>query len=321
MRKFLVLSSLFTLLLYPETFHSIQIDGENDFSPDEAVVIDDANDSYWSSQNELDTLFLTWNAETLFIGCSYTLNNNALLIFLDTETGGIDNANGLDWYPRDVRFSGAKPDFLVALWNCDLSLGGVRKLGENTSPVSYRGINSGSPGEKNFLEVAIPFELLGNPQKISLTALICGGDYAGAGDVMPDDPSVRGSGNAIINIFREITIDGDGDGVPDSLIAPVDVSKTEEYKVSFPEFKSVYIRPDIAQTGPVTIHVELTDTATLTVALFTEEGRFLKNVIEGVRTDFIEYSWDIHDLDKGIYILKFYTSENRGMLKKAFVRY
>ncbi len=320
MRKY---SILISLLFIASTYHSIDVDGVNDFSADERIINDSYHDSYWGSQNELKNLFLTWTAETLFIGCEYTLNNNALLIFLDTEDGGISNANGLNWYPRDVQFSGALPDYLIALWNCDLSLGGVRKLnsdGITTTPVSFLGYNSGVPGNENFLEIGIPFSSIGNPEKLMITALICDGDHSPAADGMPDDNSIRGTGSAIINIFREITIDSNGDGLPDDSVKPADIAKNVEFSVSFPSFIKTELSPDIAKEGPVHISVEISDSTSLSILLFDKQGKFIKTIAEVEKTKRFEYNWNISDLSEGIYILKFIAGTKKDIRKMAFVR-
>lgn len=115
------------------TYHTIAIDGRTaDFSPDELVVNDPIGDSFWNvPPNEIDNLYLTWDSLNLYVGCDYVVSGNALVIYLDADADqglGILNADRLDWYPRDFRFRGARPEFLIALWDANYSSGGVRKI-------------------------------------------------------------------------------------------------------------------------------------------------------------------------------------------------
>uniref|UniRef100_A0A7C4U789 T9SS type A sorting domain-containing protein n=1 Tax=candidate division WOR-3 bacterium TaxID=2052148 RepID=A0A7C4U789_UNCW3 len=307
-------------LLLSLTYHSIIIDGANDFNSDEIFVQDRNNDSYWGKDNELDTLYLTWDRNNLYIGCVYSLNNNAILIFLDTGEGGIDNANLLDWYPRDVRFSGAKPDYLIALWNGNLSLGGVRKLSKPTIPLSYQGENKAISNGKYFLEVSIPFSSIGKPKILRITSLICGGDYSTSCDAMPDDKSIRGEGSVIINTFREINIDSDDDNEPDSSVSVNNAAKDVSYEVIFPSFNLVKLEPEVCRGNDVEITISLTEKSSVNVSLFNENGRFLKNLFYIQDVKDTTFYWDVKGIDEGVYIIKFTTSDNSSIIKKAFVR-
>jgi hypothetical protein len=94
-------------------------DGRIHFTPadwdnDEVAVPDSPSDSKWGG-NEIDSVLVTWDADSLYVGYIYVVSNNAMIVLIDAGTGVDSGVNNLDWYPRN--FGSQRQAEVIAGWN------------------------------------------------------------------------------------------------------------------------------------------------------------------------------------------------------------
>ncbi|HSG27439.1 MAG TPA: invasin domain 3-containing protein, partial [Candidatus Krumholzibacterium sp.] len=199
-----------------------------DWDSDDLVVDDPLGDTTWGP-NDVDDLWVTWDADNLYIGLRYQVSNNAMLVLLDTRDGvGASDINGIDWYARNFNFpDSVRADIIIAGW--DGGPPGVRRIIDNSQTEDLTpSCTIANQTKTDFfreMEVAIPWDVLylGDPgavdpgAKIRAVALIAGGDNWNGPDSAPDNPGMNGAGTAttLINYYTE-RIDADGDGAPDT---------------------------------------------------------------------------------------------------------
>lgn len=337
------MSTLLALLILVSTttYHTIQVDGNlQDWTSDELVIPDAPNDCAVTG-NEIYGIYMTWDANYLYVGASYKLQNKALLILLDRGIGkGVHDINNLNWYPRNFQFFGMNADIIIALWNADLGTGGVREItGEiinnrmNTRP--FPGVlvqNRAVSGDSGGIEVALPFSSLfpdGIPEgaKIKAVSVIAGSDNEGGVESAPDNPWVRPFQASAIRRIVEIILDSNTDGVPDENVRPVEVTDT-----LFTEEKILKIsRFDLSQRSAkigeiINIELSVTDYTSLDVAVYTERGELVKRFsMQNAEPDRIySFAWDLKNLSstyvpQGMYIIVIKAGEYVREKKAVFV--
>jgi len=321
---FLLFQFLCFSFSWAETPHTITIDGIIDFSRDELIVDDSSTDSFWGSYNEIDNLYLTWDANFLYLGGDYVVSNNAFILFLDLGLGSGDrDVNNLDWYPRDFQFSGAEAEFILALWDANIFTGGVRKItGDGTTEeVSVLISNSASHDNKGSIEAGISWENIFGMGKgrvkqgsiLKLVAVIAGGDHSGGSDSAPDNEGVRGGGSTRLRTFFQISIDSDNDGWPDLKVKPSSAGMVVTSPKIVQRFREFSLTPRVfsPKKEELKLFFITSDDGEATIKIFDEEGKFIRNL--GVRLrisggDKIELNWDGKDergrpCRAGIYII------------------
>ncbi|MBN1503599.1 MAG: hypothetical protein JW952_00880 [Candidatus Eisenbacteria bacterium] len=218
------------------SYNSPVADGVLHFTPadwdsDEVAVSDSPSDSKWTG-NEIDSVLVTWDRDSLYVGCIYSVSNNAMMILIDAGTGvGDSDINNLDWYPRNFRFAEGAAEVIIAGWNAGTP--GVRRItGDGTTQdlsSSCRIANVGAPGARTVAETAIPWDAVyglgpGSVKPgavLRVVALVAGGDNWGGGDSAPDNASVDGGGGpCTLTDFFLGFCDLDSDGVPDEGFPP-----------------------------------------------------------------------------------------------------
>jgi hypothetical protein len=212
---------------------TIQGDG-TDWDYDDLAVDDPLGDTTWGP-NDIENLWVTCDAANLYVGVRYQVDNNAMLILIDSGSGsGASNINTLDWYPRNFNFPDSiRADYIVANWNGS-SLG-VRRITSNTTTVDVTGeCQTANLPKGNFFfeaEVKIPWNTIYGlgPGRVKAGALvrvvtlIAGGDHWNGPDSAPDNPGMDGSGNptTLFNFFR-FPIDRNDDGYPDGFVGAIE---------------------------------------------------------------------------------------------------
>ncbi len=332
---------LLTLLLFSQTYRTIQIDGNlSDWTQEELVIPDSPTDCAVTG-NEIFGIYLTWDANYLYIGASYKLQNKALLVVLDRGTGkGVHDINNLDWYPRNFQFFGMNADILIALWNADLGTGGVREItGEvvnnriKTRP--FPGVmiqNRATPGDSGGIEVAIPFNQLypeGFPKgaTIKAVALIAGSDHEGGIESAPDNPWIRPYQASSVRKITRILLDANNDSMPDEGVYPKDVAEivyTEEKTLKLTKFDLSQRAARIGET--INITVSVTDYSNLDIAIYDEKGSLKKRFASFNANPDEEYTftWDLKDLtgnfvNQGTYIIVVKAGESVREKKAVLV--
>lgn len=225
-----------------QTFGKPKIDGKIEYTAEDwksgwILCYDDSTDSYWNSgdttDNEIFRILATWDADTLYLGFDYIINDNynSLIAYLDVgKTNGTKDFNSnrgySGEYARNFVFRDTNNiDFMIADYyhNPPVFYSTPNKTSINNSS-KFRGIR-GQNGED--LEVAIPWNSLYglgagriDPNaKVKIVTVVAGGLNWGAGDSAPDNNDVDGNaGPDSLNILSFIFPDRDGDGYPDPTI-------------------------------------------------------------------------------------------------------
>lgn len=229
---FLLVSSLLISLPQARPFQSPTLDGTItgdgiDWDASDLAVDDPLGDTTWGP-NDIDDLWITYDAENLYIGIRYRVENNAMLVLIDAGTGvGASDIANLDWYPRNFNFPDSLlAEFIIANWNGG-GLGVRRITGNATTEdiTSGCGIGHASKGLSFYeSEIRIPWNsiyrlgpgLVQPGARVKVVTMIAGGDRWNGPDSAPHNPGMDGAGSptTIFNMFG-ITVDYDGDGAPD----------------------------------------------------------------------------------------------------------
>ena len=259
---------------------------EGDWDADEKVVSESLFDSAWGQQNDIGDLFLTWDRDNLYLGCRYVVRDNALLLCFEAGTSlrddGIANLNEVDWYPRNFTFLTMHPEYIVGLWNADLSTGGVRHIvydhgdgSVKTEAVSYSWATTALSGEPGDLEISIPWDsiyadtqgAIPDGAALKIVGLIAGSDYAEGGDSVPDNAEVT-SGNIVsyFTIDPDTTPPGGTDhGEPDSDVSPAGAGQVQSLTGTRLELHSLELTPRCLGPGMegLTVSLDLTSNIVL----------------------------------------------------------
>jgi hypothetical protein len=223
---------------------AVSIDGSFDADEWYGPVLDDENDSAWTSDNEIERVRVLWDELYLYVGIEGIVHSNSWILYLDTdpdgelgetdltqldvwERGAIFTAPGFraDWMYAAYQHQG--PDDAHSFWDIESSTHARNRTSNLTmafDPDHLNGLNGGS-------EIAIPWDLLygmGDNRvppgaRISLVAALCWDpepDGVLGGDVVPNG---LGATLPVIDNVWTVNLDEDGDGVPDHLaISAVD---------------------------------------------------------------------------------------------------
>ncbi|MFH1502363.1 MAG: glucodextranase DOMON-like domain-containing protein [Candidatus Eisenbacteria bacterium] len=231
-----------------KTYNTPTIDGrveqsETDWDGDEWGVDDPVDDGRWyPSDPDLDDLYVTWSADSLFVGIKTQRGpggfGNGYILFMDTDaqngiTGATDFTNA-DFYPRKITFSTMGADVIMGGWNLPPQFD-IKHCSDptNTTPVE-ESTSSANPG---LLHVEAGFSwngLFGLGQGVvpagttlRLVAAVVGGDGSGAYDAMPtstsgaeSNPATPWDATTDLDVYYEVVVDGDMNGVPDEGFPP-----------------------------------------------------------------------------------------------------
>lgn len=220
------------------------IKGNEDWRLEWLVVADSDTDSYWrpvdTLNNELLGIYSTWDADSLYIGIDYKLNDtyNTMMVYIDAGIpGGVTNFNGQQGYygdyAKNFRFRPADAiDFFIPAYN--QTAPGMFKIVDSTSSNMTTKIN-GKRGQNAFgAEVAVAWNdlyglgvgLIPPGVKLKIVSLIAGGLNYGAGDSAPDNPDVNGNAgpDSLINLAL-VEPDKNNDGLPDPTLFISDIKE------------------------------------------------------------------------------------------------
>lgn len=218
----------------------------DDWLSDMLIVADSDTDSYWrhphpdSLNNEIMGIYATWDADTLYFGIDYVINDtyNTMMVYIDAgKPGGITNFNSNQGYNGDYaknfRFRpGDAVDFFIADYYRNQP--SFYRTDSNTSVDMTNKIN-GKRGNNGFdLELAVAWNdlynlgigIVPNNIKLKVVGLVAGGFNYGAGDSAPDNPDVNGNAGPDSLIYLAIIDpDKDGNGIPDPTVFISDVAE------------------------------------------------------------------------------------------------
>ena len=219
---------------------SITIDGfiDTDEWNNCTMAVADSNDSEWTSANEIDALYVTWDSLYLYIALDGIVSANSWLIYFDTDPGGPNGETDLtaiNYWERGAVFTA--PGF-----RCDYQYGCYQHQGQYDSDSFFRIISATEAvnisdsilsafdsmhnyGNLGGSELAIPWDLfyhLGPDSvpvgaQISIVASLCWDpepDGVLGGDSAPNN--ISATLPTIDNVYT-FTVDSDGDGKPDRI--------------------------------------------------------------------------------------------------------
>ena len=228
---------LFTLFLIPlillaNPYNSPIIDGVISISPDdwdsdELLADDPDDDSYWGTGNDFDNIWLTWDANFLYIGLEFTVSDNVMLVYIETGIdGGVNDFNSTRGYtgayPRNITFPDLLGiDLMLADWNG--AVPSVFSIADSSSVEIISGRNVATDGSYK-QEIAVRWSsiypdaenIVPDGARLKIVGIIAGGDDYGACDAVPDNSSVNGGeGPNLLDSLITIVVDSDSDGIPD----------------------------------------------------------------------------------------------------------
>jgi hypothetical protein len=233
--------------------------GGEDWESDEWAVDDSPYDNRWGSNDpDLDDLYVTWDFYALYFGITTdnvpSVYGNGYLLFIDTDAqSGITGATDLtdcDFYPQRITFSTMGVDVMYGVWNLDATTQDIKHCSDPTSTTSIDESYMVSDQWWRHIEVAVSWNglyALGDGTvppgtKLRFIAAVVGGPTSGAYDAMPNsstgfetDPSNPWDAYTDLDVYYEVVVDGDGDGVPDAGVTPVGAA-------SWGRIKSMFVR-------------------------------------------------------------------------------
>ncbi len=211
--------------------------GTGDWLSTWQIAVDPDTDSRWRPvallDNEILGLFATWDADSLYLGVKYVINdsNNTMMVYLDAGLpGGWTNFNSNQGYngayPKNNRFRTADGiDFFIADYfhNKPSFFKDSANASVNITPKT----NGARGTQGKDLEFAVAWNdvyklgagKIPSGVKLKIVALVAGGDNWGSGDACPDNPDVDGNAgpDSLVN-FATISPDTNNDGFPDPTI-------------------------------------------------------------------------------------------------------
>ncbi len=226
-----------------KTYNTPTIDGHvtteaGDWEADEWAVDDPIDDGRWyPSDPDLDDFYVTWDSDSLYVGITTDRGpggfGNGYLLFIDTDaqngiTGATDFTNA-DFYPRRITFSTMGVDVVMGGWNLPVHFD-VRHCSDPTNTTPVEGVHTqANPGWQH-VEAAFSWDgLFGLGQgavppgtTLRFIASIVGGDGSGSYDALPtsstaseSDPATPWDAYTDLDVYFEVVVDADADGVPD----------------------------------------------------------------------------------------------------------
>jgi len=103
-------------------YHRISVDGNLDEWAAGEKIVNDSGDG--EVMNKIDGLYVTWDADNLYMGINYKVDGYGILLYLDSDYGGLSGQSDLtqiDTWNKGAKFSadGFKPDFMYGSWDGD----------------------------------------------------------------------------------------------------------------------------------------------------------------------------------------------------------
>jgi hypothetical protein len=255
-RVCLLVSGLGALLVagsvWATTHHTITVNGTlADFDTNEKTAGDPENDSLYGVDNELTTLYVTWDASKLYLGFDYKIVGGAILYLVDTgKSGGVTNLCAAGGYtgafPANVQ--GANFNLMVAFYanqstpTTKPSVYVYTMASNKTTDITaVTGVEVALTETVNVdkrtgsVELGVPWDTLyglgaGKVQtgaKLKIYGVLRGkNDGDGLGDISPNganpakNSACGGSDSNYLTAAFEQDIDSNGDGTPEAGWSP-----------------------------------------------------------------------------------------------------
>lgn len=274
--------------------------GTGDWLSQWLIAADSDTDSYWAPvdtiNNELLALYVTWDADSLYTGIDYILNDtyNTMMLYLDAGiSGGVTNFNSnsgyLGDYAKNFRFRPEDAvDYFLAAYHTTQPVFFKSEMNNSTNYSDKVHARRGAAARG--AEFAIAWDdiyglgagkVIPNV-KLKFVTVVAGGFNYGAGDAMPDNPDVDGNAgpDSLINL-ASVTPDLNGDGIPDpTIFISTDV---KDNSINIPE---VYM---LSQNYPnpfnpaTTIQYALPESGEVALIVYDMLGRVIGQLVNGYR--------------------------------------
>jgi alpha-amylase len=325
------------------TYGKPTIDGnifidEDDWLEEWRIIVDPDDDSFWNpgspADNELFGIFATWDADSLYLGVDYLLNDdfNTMILYSDAGlAGGITNFNSSSGYngeyPKNFRFRQEDAiDMFVASYYQDNP---SSFMIEGNSSLNVTGETNGLRGDNaEDCEVAIAWNTIYNlgagliPPNVELkfVAVVAGGYNYGAGDSAPDNPDVNGDAGPDSLIFLvSIFPDTDGNGVPDpTIILEIDTEKEQDF---IPDNFMLYQNFPNPFNPATTIQFDIAEAGFIELKVYDVLGNEIAVLIEDLRpAGRYNLTFDASSLPSGIYFCRLKTNRFTAVKKMIMLK-
>ncbi len=236
-------------VVFATTHHGIVVDGSlADFATDEKIEADPLGDSSYGSNNDLSTLYVTWDAQKLYLGFEYKAEQTAVMLLVEAgKTGGVTsfckpgysgafpaNLQGPDFDLMLAFFAPADHGVAPSLFLYTLASNGSSDVSTSAGVELKLSETVAALGRDGRVEAAIPWSLIyglgagkvAPGAKLQLALAIRGKlDNDGIGDVSPEPSGgvktgACGSAATVIDKLHQLTVDANGDGLPEAGWAP-----------------------------------------------------------------------------------------------------
>jgi len=311
--------------------------GSDDWLEEWRVVTDSDTDSYWAPvdtlNNEIFGIFTTWDADSLYLGIDYIIddNYNTMMLYLDAGLPeGITNFNSNQGYNGDYsknfRFRQTDAiDYFIACYYLNIPL--LYKTTSNSSEDISQLANRRRGNNANDLEVAVAWNdlynlgsgIIPNNVVLKMVAIVAGGLNYGGGDSAPDNPDVNGdAGPDSLIYLATINPDENGDGIPDPTITITAIENKEAH--IHPDFilhqnypnpfnPSTYITYQIPVTGYVTLKIY--DVLGKEIAVLVNESK---------EAGMHKVTFNATRLSSGVYYYKIQTGNTISVKKMLLIK-
>ncbi|GAB4323081.1 MAG: hypothetical protein Kow0069_28060 [Promethearchaeota archaeon] len=305
-------------------YHSVVVDGVNDFHEDELVASDPPGDS-GDPQVDLTSLYATWDAENLYLGLDVRSTvdltswggsspSSFYLAFDSVDDAGYSNVSNTpfgDMWNRAIRFNGTRlPDLqLHATINKDSPYLEYSAFDNETKAWSAGNSTGASYAYAAttwgvFVEFSVSWDALRTAGPLTtalgVSAGACGGtDGDSAVDSCPDDPATRtlvGGASEWVdvdtfdsNLFANVEWDANGDGVPDYVPAVVDLN--------LPANGSTV-------NGSVPVDLDVTASTTVQRVNASLHGEVLFDATYSSNVAKVKFAWDSTNVENGPALLE-----------------
>ncbi|HLX12676.1 MAG TPA: putative Ig domain-containing protein [Bacteroidota bacterium] len=202
-------------------------------------IADTTSKSHWwtnvsTPNNQFYALYTTWDADSLYLGVDYLLNdpNNAMMLYVGAgQPNGItnfkDSSGYKGGYPKNIVIgSGVGVNFFAAAYDLNKPSMFVTAPGDSAVNIDSK-IHSARGSNGHGAEIAVAWNdlfglgagLVPNHLQMKIVGVIVGGTDYGGGNSIPDNPSVNGTPgpDTLVN-FVTVAVDSNGDGIPDPTV-------------------------------------------------------------------------------------------------------
>ncbi len=328
----------------------ITIDGlfDDEWRPFTLVVDDPDDDSGWHPpelplMNELYGLYVDWDEDLLYVGVNGQIQTNSWLLYIDTDPGGPDGETDLtaiDAWDRDATFTapGFRADFQYgcyqhqSAWDSDsfFSIDGPTTTTDLTESIISAFDSFHTYDVDGGSEIAIPWDVLYGlgpglvpvGAEFSLVCSICWDEGELGGDSVPSNASAS---LPVIDTAYTLTIDHDGDGVPDEGSTGVD--EGEDLGVVLAASRIVGNRPNpFNPTTTIGYVVAEGSVGDVRLEVFDLAGRKVASLIDGaMEPGRHSVAWTALDADgrglaSGVYFARLTVGEDVDTAKMIMLK-